>query len=411
MDKFLFNIKMRPLYKIFTILIIVLLVSFSVYVALSAESTESDNETGSDDDGNDDNNDDNEQDDNNSTDYKNFSHIVLIEEGTARWCKGCPKAGDLLYDLYKSEDYKFYYIAMIEDVNQKAQNRLNNDYNIQAYPSMFFDGGYRVVLGSDKSEFEQALKASESRDVPNIGLSVISKYNNETNSIETEVLLENNENDSYTGNLKIQLTEIISQYNNYDSKPYHYGFIDYITNQEVTINAKGNTTITTEPFSISDLDHENLMVIATIFSKDTVSGDSYPDVEGGDFDAYYADATNATELVIGGNLPPVVGISSPEVGRLHILGKPVLDIEFKNTILIGKTTIVADVEDDSGIEKVEFYINGELKNIDESAPYEYSFRKVKLLKRLIRRHTITVKAYDDTGKSSEVDINVLAIFL
>ena len=411
MDKFLFNIKMRPLYKIFTILIIVILVSFSVYVALSAESIESNNETGSDKDGNEDNTDDNEQDDNNNTDYKNFSHTVLIEEGTATWCKGCPKAGDLLYELYNSGDYKFYYIAMIEDVNQKAQKRLNDDYNIQAYPSMFFDGGYRVVLGSDKSKFEQALKASESRDVPNIGLSLFSKYNNETNSIETEVLIENNENYSYIGNLKIQLTEIISTHNNYDSKPYHYGFIDYITNQDVTINAKGNTTILTEPFSISDLDHENLMVIATIFSKDLVSGDSYPDVDGGDFDAYYADATNATELVMGGNLPPVVGISTPEVGRLHILGRPVFNIEFKNTILIGKTTIVADVEDDTGIEKVEFYINGELKITDEDAPYEYSFRKVKLLKRFIRRHTLTVKAYDNQGKSSEVDINVLAIFL
>jgi hypothetical protein len=223
--------------------------------------------------------------------------------------------------------------------------------------------------------------------------------------------LENSENNSYTGTLKIYLTEIISQHNNYDKKPYHYGFIDYITTQEVTIDAKGNTTISTEPYFISDLDHENLMVIATIFSKQSTKGDSYPDVEGGDFDAYYADATNATELVLGGNLPPVVEISSPEVGRLHILGRPIFNIEFKNTILIGKTTIVANAQDDSGIEKVEFYINDELKNTDESAPYEYSFRKVKLLKRLIRRHTITVKAYDDTGKTSEVDINVLAIFL
>jgi hypothetical protein len=148
MEKFLFNIKMRPLYKIITILIILILVSFSVYVALSVETNESDNKTGSDDDGNDDN-DDNGQDDNNNTGNKNFSHTVLIEEGTATWCKGCPKAGDILYDLYNSGNYRFYYIAMIEDVNNKAKNRLNNDYKIQAYPTMFFDGGYRVVFGCE----------------------------------------------------------------------------------------------------------------------------------------------------------------------------------------------------------------------------------------------------------------------
>jgi thiol-disulfide isomerase/thioredoxin len=397
---------MRPLLKIITILIVVSLILFSVYIAISIDSPESENNQGSDDNGENDNG----QDDNNTV-YKNFSHTVLIEEGTATWCVACPQVADLLYEYYKSGNYNFYYVALIEDVNNKAKNRLVNDYNIQAYPTMFIDGGYKVVVGSDSVEFEQALKSAESRDVPQIGLSLISEYDNNTNSIITNVLLENNERESYTGDLKIQLTEIISQTNNHDNKPYHYGFIGYMLEKEVTINSKGNITIVSEPYSISDLDRENLMVIATIFSKESVDADSRPDKEGGEFKAFYADATNATELVEGGNLPPSIEISMPEVGRLHILGTPVFDIKLKNTILVGRATIFANVEDESGVDKVEFYIDGELKHVDSMAPYEYSFRKVSIIKRLIRKYTFTVKAFDEQGKSSEVSLEVIAFFL
>ena len=84
---------------------------------------------------------------------------------------------------------------------------------------------------------------------------------------------------------------------------------------------------------------------------------------------------------------------------------------FKNTILIGKTTITANAEDDSSIEKVEFYIDGKLKATDTEAPYEYSFRKVKLLKRFVRIHTIEVVAYDDEGKTDTASIKAICFFL
>ena len=136
------------------------------------------------------------------------------------------------------------------------------------------------------------------------------------------------------------------------------------------------------------------------------------DDEIGEFDAYYVDGADATEIVPGGNLPPSVGISLPEKGMLHILGRPIIKTLFKNTILIGRTTIFANAEDDSRIEKVEFYIDGILKKTDTEEPYEYSFRKIKLLKRIfLRFHTITVKAYDDEGKTRTTSLNVITFFL
>ncbi|MCK4821524.1 hypothetical protein KA005_37505 [bacterium] len=73
--------------------------------------------------------------------------------------------------------------------------------------------------------------------------------------------------------------------------------------------------------------------------------------------------------------------------------------------------MVACVEDDSAIEKVEFYIDGVLKNTDTMSPYEWSFRKVSLIKHIIRKHTLMVKAYDDEGKTATESVEVLAIFL
>ena len=158
------------------------------------------------------------------------------------------------------------------------------------------------------------------------------------------------------------------------------------------------------------------MIIAVVFNSQPVIKYSNP-LDGNEFNAYYADAANATILIQGGNLPPTVGISLPEVGMLHLFGKPILKTLFKRTILIGKTTVTATAEDDLGIEIVwnttdyEIYVDGELKFTDTQAPYEYSFNKVKLLKRFIRQHTLKIIAYDIENKSATVEIKVLTIFL
>lgn len=67
------------------------------------------------------------------------------------------------------------------------------------------------------------------------------------------------------------------------------------------------------------------------------------------------------------------------------------------TIIIGPITIKADVNDDRGIEKVEFYINGELKHTDTKEPYKWTwmFKPIKPLLR--KKYTIEVVAYDLVG--------------
>jgi hypothetical protein len=78
----------------------------------------------------------------------NFTHTVFVEEGTGTWCVYCPIASENLYTIFNSSDYPFYFVALIEDMAQKAEDRLEDDYNILGYPTCYFDGGYEVEFGA-----------------------------------------------------------------------------------------------------------------------------------------------------------------------------------------------------------------------------------------------------------------------
>ena len=414
---------MRNLFRIIAILGVVILLISSVYFVFfmdSEEDTHNDKEDDqSDDNPNSSEDNQNDTDDNNGQDqFKESVHTVFIEEGTGTWCKNCPNVAGILYELYESGNYNFYYVSMIEDKNTKAKERLEDDYNIYGYPTAFIDGGYKIISSSlePKSVFADAIENAESREVPQIRVTVKAIYNNNTDILTTNVLVENNESNNYDGRLRVYLTEKVSQWVNPfkaddgKTKPYHFGFLDYIINKDIIIDAKGNLTETKET-DLSDLDPEEVMIIAVVFSSESVKKESYPQDNKGEFDAHYADATDATELVEGGNLPPTVGLTLPELGKVHLFGNPLFKTYFGNTILIGKTTIEAISEDDEKVEKVEFYIDNELVHEDKDEPYEYSFRKIDSLKHILRLRTIRILAYDAEGKTSTAQFDVIAIFL
>jgi hypothetical protein len=263
----------------------------------------------------------------------------------------------------------------------------------------------------EKSEYAQAIRDAEYRVAPEIQLNVTAEYDNNTNKLISKVLLKNNEIKEYNGILRVYLTEKVSRWSGPEGQPYHFGFLDYLRKQEIHLDAGGNSSYNNE-MDLSDLDPENLMVIAAVFNSEKKQGFSDPPNNEYPFDAYYTDAVEGSELIEGGNLPPTVGLILPEMGMLHFLGKPIIELRLhKNTVLIGKTKIVANAEDDSGVEKVEFYIDGNLVGQDSQEPFEFSFRKVKLLKRFIRKYTINTIAYDSEGKTGNCSIEVIGFLL
>ena len=345
-----------------------------------------------------------------------FVHTVFIEEATATWCAPCPQVAAILHDLYETKNYQFYYVSMVHDVNDKAKERLDTDYNNLGFPTVYIDGGYKVVFtAEDKSVYKDEISAALLRNTPNLHISVNAEFDNATNEMIIDILVENEEEETYTGRLRVYLTEITSRWADYDGIPYSYGFLDYIINQEISIGAGDNEVFhkvrKISDFGFSNIDPENLKIFAVVFSSEKNQGYSDPPDNQELFDAYYADAVNDTDLVLGGNQPPGVGISIPVKGKWHFWGRPLFKTFFgNNTILIGKTTITAIAEDDSNIEKVEFYINENLKSTVTQEPYEWSLKRVAFIKHY-RKFTIKVKAYDDSGKTATTSIDVISFRL
>lgn len=336
-------------------------------------------------------------------------HYVFIEEGTATWCRNCPSVANILHELYKSGKYKFYYVSMIQDKNDKAKKRLEEEYNILGYPTCFFDGGYDIIVGDrGKSVFEEKLSRAAKRQVPPLYINVTANVSTEDKEkCNTSVLIKNYGNNTYNGRLRVYLTERNS-YQYYGGEGvYHFGFLDYIINKDVEIPS-GEQKIVSSTYDISSLDMDNLMIIAVIFNKNPVKKYADPP-DGNPFDAYYADAADGTLIgESGGNLPPEVGITNPVNGQLHLFGRKIITTLNLKTILLGRTWITAQASDDSKVEKVEFYIDDNLVAEFSEPPYEWLWKTPSLFR---CKHEIKVIAYDDKGKTSTTTMDVIAVIL
>lgn len=105
---------------------------------------------------------------------ENFTHTVFVEEATATWCPYCPAMAEALNDVYQSQDYPMYFVALIADKSDDALVKLQQEYNIYGYPTAFFDGGYKVLVGGYDSEsyYRSRIERSGQRDVHGLNLSV-----------------------------------------------------------------------------------------------------------------------------------------------------------------------------------------------------------------------------------------------
>ncbi|HEC81373.1 MAG TPA: hypothetical protein ENI42_02965 [Thermoplasmatales archaeon] len=94
-----------------------------------------------------------------------------------------------------------------------------------------------------------------------------------------------------------------------------------------------------------------------------------------------------------------IEITKPRENWFHVFNKPLFPIG--NTIIIGKITIETNVYGSEGIDKVEFYIDDELKYVDEENPYQWVWNEFAFGK-----HGIKVTAYDIKGNKVEDKVTV-----
>ena len=124
---------------------------------------------------------------------ENFTHTVLVEEGTATWCPYCPAMAHALHSVYSSGEYPFYFIAFVTDENPLAVERMA-EMNLAAYPSSFFDGGNKLVVGGYDSErtYTTKIESCGRRDVHSLDLSLSVDWTH-SDTLEIAVSITNTE--------------------------------------------------------------------------------------------------------------------------------------------------------------------------------------------------------------------------
>jgi hypothetical protein len=425
-----------------------------------------------------------------------YTHTVFAEICTGQSCKNCDDWSESLYEAYNSGDYDFNYVEMIrfdhdgnvlnDEVNEWAKN-----YSILAIPNSVFDGDYERIVGNYPLLLPNALNNCGSREVADINADMMATWLG-NGIIKVDITIENNENTQYNGHIRACITEIISRYDTYYGNPYHFGFLDYAFNKDISISAggtytdsvtwDGNNNYDNHGDDFGDISSDNIQVTMGIFNNDNgyvdesvmarigennppnepnnpspPDGSSDIDIEadlswdcsdpdGGSlkYDVYFGktssppqvswkqseksydpgtldyessyywkivawDNHNAStsgptwsfnvreEGVV--NQAPEVKILKPQKA-LYIGNIKILPRYFRFSKIYGSLTIEAEATDeDSGIEKVEFYINGKLMGTDTNEPYIYGWRRDGFS--IFGVFFIKVIAYDNEGLTSE----------
>ena len=226
-----------------------------------------------------------------------FTHAVLGEEFTATWCVYCPSAAENLMKIYEDipdEPYyhdKFFFVALITDVNDKAEERMDDYPDVTGYPTVIFDGNDEKVSGgqSDTSNYEQAIDNCGQRDDTDISLDIQMEHLG-ADQLGVSVTMTWNEDatlgdPTFNGYIRAYIVEKVSRYNNYDGAPYHFGFLDYAFEESVELEpheVKELTTVWTggdhedkNGDDFSDIDYENINIFVAFFNDESASADKY----------------------------------------------------------------------------------------------------------------------------------------
>ena len=96
---------------------------------------------------------------------------------------------------------------------------------------------------------------------------------------------------------------------------------------------------------------------------------------------------------------PLVVIERPR-DYLYIFDREIIHLGIP--LIVGKITITVDAYDGEGIDRVEFYVNNNLKSTDYDEPYSWLWSEFA-----IGRYKIRVIAYDNLGKKGGDEIGII----
>ncbi|MFH2049313.1 MAG: hypothetical protein ABIJ12_07695 [bacterium] len=80
--------------------------------------------------------------------------------------------GHAIEYIYENDGYPFLYVSLVDDMVSSAYARVYTVFNLQAHPTIFFDGGYQVQVGGYESlsYYRPKIEASGARPVNDVDL-------------------------------------------------------------------------------------------------------------------------------------------------------------------------------------------------------------------------------------------------
>jgi glutaredoxin len=214
------------------------------------------------------------------TSYADITHTVIVESGSMTTCPYCVTAANQLYNIYNSGDLDFNYVSLVYDeANMHVRNRLI-ELGITSVPDVYFDGGYKNLLGAQSSEqaYRTAINQSGVRTVPDIDITVVVNWLG-GGKLKLEITVVNNEAETYNGKLRVYIVEKESRWNDNSGHPYHYAALDIPIDRTLSVTkaqprARGDTYKFSKLwfgsiYGFRDIIQDNILVVASVFDPDT----------------------------------------------------------------------------------------------------------------------------------------------
>lgn len=174
------------------------------------------------------------------SDNQNYTHTVFAGLAATQSCGPCHNWTKNIYNAYVSGLYDFEYATMIAYDEQGSP--LNYDavywadnYSVGTFPTTIIDGDFNRISGDHVEQLPNKLNSCGNRSVANITANISAILVGDA-TINISIIIENNEESQYNGYIRAFITEIVSRYNTSLGDPFHFGFLDFAFDENITIN-------------------------------------------------------------------------------------------------------------------------------------------------------------------------------
>lgn len=209
------------------------------------------------------------------------THTVFVEYVSTTECPYCVTASSQLYSIYDAGDLDFYYVSLIWDEAPKNVRNRINELGVSSVPRVFFDGGYKDILGAQQTEevYRNAITQSGQRTAPDIEIKPTAQLKS-SGTIKIEVTVINHEEEEFNGNLRVFIAEKESRWNDKGGNPYHYAALDVAIDRSLKLASRSKIQPLDYTYSFSktwlgalygfdDITSDNIIIIAVLYDSES----------------------------------------------------------------------------------------------------------------------------------------------